>query len=133
MPAAGSSRQKKTKRKAKAKRKARRATPERPPLIVAQPYRRGYKPLPDRSAKIAEKPQVTRLHGVVGTVSRMYELIDLELKKRDWNWSRLAHEIPCSRQYLIDTTNRVSIPVEHFQRVCQVLGLDPEEVIQPSD
>lgn len=82
---------------------------------------------------LAKKPKHTNLHGIVGKVSKLYELIDRRLEEMDWNWSRLADEITCSRQYLIDTTDKETIPEFFFYRVCQVLNLTPSDLIKPAD
>lgn len=82
---------------------------------------------------LAKKPTHTKLHGIVGKVATLYLVIDGRLKELDWNWSRLAEEIPCSRQYLIDTTDKETIPAEFFYRICQVLDLKPDDLIEPAE
>jgi len=67
---------------------------------------------------------VTRLHGIVGQVPGLYVLIDKKLEERDWNWQTLARQIPCSRQYLVDLTDRDVIPADTFLRICQILEID---------
>jgi DNA-binding Xre family transcriptional regulator len=86
-----------------------------------------------RAAMLAKKPKHTKLHGIVGKVPKLYLLIDRRLEDLDWNWSRLADEIPCSRQYLIDTTDKETIPADFFYRICQVLTLKPHDLIKTAD
>ena len=96
--------------------------------------RKGYtRPNRDRTEMLARKPAATNLHGIVGKVPKLYELIDQRLEAMDWNWSRLAEEIPCSRQYLIDMTDKDTIPADAFYRLCQVLDLKASDLIQPLD
>lgn len=111
-----------TKSKAKAKRK--RGMP--------QGRQKGYTSSQrDRSEMLAKKPRHTQLHGIVGQVESLYLLIDRRLEELDWNWSRLAEAIPISRQYLIDLTDKDTIPVDTFYRLCQVLDLKAEDLINP--
>jgi len=74
-------------------------------------------------------PSQTCLTGIVGTVPKLYDLIDASLQQLDWNWVTLAKEIPCSRQHLERLVKRPTIPSDIFLRICAVLGINPEDVI----
>lgn len=87
----------------------------------------------NREEMLKKKPAATLLKGIVGKVPNLYLLIDSRLEKMDWNWSRFASEIPCSRQYLIDCTDKAEIPHMTFLRICQVLELKPKDLIQSID
>lgn len=82
---------------------------------------------------MARKPDETCVTGVVGVVRGFYERIDKALREQDRNWTELAQEIPCSRQYLEKLTDRDAIPVAMFVRICSVLGIDPESVLERRD
>lgn len=87
----------------------------------------------DRSEFLEVRRKRIQIHGVVGAVDNLYDLIDAELKARDWNWSTLAKEVPCSRQYLVKVTVKDSIPEEFFYRLCQILEWDAEAVMVRDD
>ncbi len=83
----------------------------------------------DRADFLERRRKRILLHGTVGAVEDLYDKIDRELKGRDWNWSTLAKEVPCSRQYLVKVTAKDSIPAEFFHRICQILEWDPDELL----
>lgn len=87
----------------------------------------------DRSEFLEARRKRIAIHGVVGTVSNLYDKIDEELKARDWNWSTLAKKVPCSRQYLVKVTAKNSIPDEFFFRLCQILDWTATEVMERDD
>lgn len=87
----------------------------------------------DRDAMLKTKPSHTALHGIIAQVPSLYLIIDDRLEELDWNWVTLAKEIPCSRQYLVDLTNHEVIPYDTFLRICAVLTIDPQSVIEPLD
>ena len=100
---------------------------------MATRRRRGYTRKADEDEIRARKPEETCVTGVVGVVHGFYERIDQALREQDRNWTELAREIPCSRQYLEKLTDRDTIPVSMFCRICAVLGIDPGSVLERRD
>ena len=86
-----------------------------------------------REEILAKKPARTKLHGIVGTVPDLYQRIDDALRERDWNWVTLADAIPCSRQYLVDVTERDVIPIEFFYNICRVLQWSAKDMIETEE
>ena len=86
-----------------------------------------------RGRMLAKKPDYTILHGLVGRVPSLFTIIDDALKAKNWNWVTLATAIPCSRQYIVDLTDKDIIPHDTFLRICSVLDLDAKSLIRPLD
>lgn len=88
----------------------------------------------NRATRPEGVPPETHLHGIVGKVVDLYGTIDGRLKALNWNWVTLAKQIPCSRQYVVDLVfSKDTMPHDFFCRLCQVLDLDPQSLIQPID
>lgn len=83
-----------------------------------------------REEEAAKRPDETFLHGIVGVVPGMYEMIDKRLEELDWNWVTLANQIPCSRQHLNRLTFNETIPLDMFLRICALLQIEPKDVIK---
>lgn len=94
--------------------------------------RKGYtKHLKSRKEMQARKPPSTVIRGCVGRVRKLFLKLDLALQERDWNWAALAEKIPCSRQYLMDLTEQEEINEAVFRRICSILELDADDLIEP--
>ncbi len=72
----------------------------------------------------------TVITGAVGVVTGLHEMIDQRLKETDSNWTALAEAVPVSRQYISDSIRRGSLPQQHFERICGILGWDPSDVLE---
>jgi len=87
----------------------------------------------DRSGFLDIRRKRISIHGILGTVDNLYDRIDQDLRARNWNWTTLAKEFPCSRQYLVKVTAKDSIPEEFFFRLCQILGWTAADVMERDD
>lgn len=72
---------------------------------------------------------VTRLHGIVGTVTGLGSTIETRLRELNRNWGNLAKDLHVSRQYLVDAVDKDQLPVKFFYQVCMALDLDPTTLI----
>lgn len=73
----------------------------------------------------ARASHVTRLHGIVGTVTGLAVTIESRLREQNRNWGNLAADLHVSRQYLVDAVAKDQLPAKFFYQVCDVLDLDP--------
>lgn len=78
----------------------------------------------------ARAQHVTRLHGIVGTVTGLALAIEAKLREQNRNWGNLAADLHVSRQYLVDSVSKDQLPVKFFYQVCDALDLDPTTLMQ---
>lgn len=78
----------------------------------------------------------TTVTGVIGTIgdpsdpkTSLWARIESALEQRNWNWSRLAKEVPCSRQNIVNACRRGRVPDILFRRLCQIFDWEPTTVI----
>lgn len=102
------------------------------PNIGPRGRRKGYtKNRARREEIMARKPAVTLVHGTVGQIRDLYRKIDEALEAKEMNWVMLAEQIPVSRQYLSTLTEREEIPVHYVQKICAILDLEIQTIIEP--
>lgn len=77
------------------------------------------------------KPEATFVHGVFGTVPKLYDVIDAALREKGWNWSTLGNQCGFTRTYVVKLTEQQAIPYTTLVQLLSPLGLNADELIVP--
>jgi hypothetical protein len=82
------------------------------------------------AAAAARRPPTTIVHGTVGTVDGLHEIIDDRLRELDWSWSTLAAQYPCSRQYIHAIAKNSRVAHKTLVRIFEILEMPLKGIIK---